>query len=1080
MSTHLYLAPAAAGKTAYSLDLARTTAQGLAAEPRIVVASHLQVRAARRRLAEMGGAIGVRVLTFDRLCEEVLNAAGEIYTTLSEPVQYRLLRALLDSTLPVGGSLDLSSSPLPAGGGTEERSLRHYAPLINRPGFVQVLQRLIGELKAACIHPDDFARAVRAMGGEPRLAELAQIYGAYQGRLQAQRWADRAGMGWLAVEVLRERAPHVAQDWPLLAVDGFDSFTPVQVALLNVLGGRVNNVIITLTWNPSGEVRSLAHRRFARTQRDLEDALHLHAEPLPPLSDLGGLQRPPRSFALEHLERQLFRPAVARVDGAGAVELIEAPDRPAEVRAALRWLKARLRLEGCRPAEIALLARNLTPYRPFVQQTAAEFGLPVRLVAGLPLRANPAVAALLNLLNMILPGADGEPALPRRAVVEAWRSPYFDWSAPPDDSTGEPIGIQPGDADDLDTLARWGRVIGGQAQWFEAFDRQAGLAGELAEEEDRGWPAGLARGGAARTLQARFMRFVERLTPPAGSHSYREFVGWLEALIGEDTSAEDPSSLRVVARARAAAGPAIAERDLAALVALKDVLRGLVWAEEALHTPTVDLARFVTELSGAVDIASYNLPVQAGREEILVADVVQARGLPFRAVAVIGLAEGEFPATLREDPFLRDTDRRRLLDEFRLPLELSTEGAEAGFFYETVTRPSERLLLTRPRLADNGAPWQASPYWEEVRRLVASEPVRLTSENACRPAEVASWPELLESLTARSGNPEVRAWAQKTDPVRMGGAAAAVQVLHARRPGARAGPFDGELSALAGSFAARFGPRRTWSATRLEAYRNCPFSFFVTYVLGLEPREEPSEGLDARQLGNIYHHIFERLYASVKDPADVAKLLDALPTVAGAVLEAAPRAEGFRVTAWWEQTRTEITTNVERSVVALAALPGSYVPLAQETAFGGATALTVTREDDAFRLHGFIDRVDRAPDGRLRIIDYKTSGPWSFTAKAFAEGKKLQLPLYALAAEQALGLGRVADGFYWHVQQAKPSKFSLAGGTQAAIEAALGHAWAAVDGARAGEFVPAPPDDGCPDYCPAAGFCWHTRPRWGA
>ena len=189
MPTHLYLAPAAAGKTATILDLARTTAQGLAGEARVVVASHLQVRAARRRLAEMGGAIGVRFLTFDRLYAEILSAAAETYVELSEPVQYRLIRALLDSPL----------------------SLRHYAPIAGRAGFIQVLQRLIAELKAAGIHPNDFADAVRALGDEPRLAELAQIYAAYQARLGAQGWADRAGLGWLAVEALRERAPDAAR-----------------------------------------------------------------------------------------------------------------------------------------------------------------------------------------------------------------------------------------------------------------------------------------------------------------------------------------------------------------------------------------------------------------------------------------------------------------------------------------------------------------------------------------------------------------------------------------------------------------------------------------------------------------------------------------------------------------------------------------------------------------------------------------------------------------------------------------------------------------------------------------------------
>jgi ATP-dependent helicase/nuclease subunit A len=38
----------------------------------------------------------VRLLTFDRLYADCLLAAGEVYTELSEPVQYRLIRAIFD------------------------------------------------------------------------------------------------------------------------------------------------------------------------------------------------------------------------------------------------------------------------------------------------------------------------------------------------------------------------------------------------------------------------------------------------------------------------------------------------------------------------------------------------------------------------------------------------------------------------------------------------------------------------------------------------------------------------------------------------------------------------------------------------------------------------------------------------------------------------------------------------------------------------------------------------------------------------------------------------------------------------
>lgn len=63
----MYLAPAAAGKTTYLLNWARQAAQGLPGLTRICVPTGLQVWVWRRRLAESGGSLGVRVETFDQL-----------------------------------------------------------------------------------------------------------------------------------------------------------------------------------------------------------------------------------------------------------------------------------------------------------------------------------------------------------------------------------------------------------------------------------------------------------------------------------------------------------------------------------------------------------------------------------------------------------------------------------------------------------------------------------------------------------------------------------------------------------------------------------------------------------------------------------------------------------------------------------------------------------------------------------------------------------------------------------------------------------------------------------------------------
>ena len=85
-------------------------------------------------------------------------------------------------------------------------------------------------------------------------------------------------------------------------------------------------------------------------------------------------------------------------------------------------------------------------------------------------------------------------------------------------------------------------------------------------------------------------------------------------------------------------------------------------------------------------------------------------------MAILGLSEGEFPQRTKEDPFLSETDRT-ILQEQDLPIETKLHGDESTFFYQAVTRASERLLLSRPYLADDGQLWEPSPYWLQVWRM---------------------------------------------------------------------------------------------------------------------------------------------------------------------------------------------------------------------------------------------------------------------------------------------------------------------------------------------------------------------------
>jgi hypothetical protein len=290
-----------------------------------------------------------------------------------------------------------------------------------------------------------------------------------------------------------------------------------------------------------------------------------------------------------------------------------------------------------------------------------------------------------------------------------------------------------------------------------------------------------------------------------------------------------------------------------------------------------------------------------------------------------------------------------------------------------------------------------------------------------------------------------------------------IDALRARMSPKAAGIYEGELFDLS----ERFGAAHGWSASRLESYGTCPFEFFVAYGLGLEPRVEAEEGFDVRVLGSMLHKILEDVYSGA-----------ALTDAAQKVFANAPAEYGFRPTALWTQQQAELTRILEKTIEELSAASKGFTPHTMEARFGmGQPSLILKTSIGEIRLHGYIDRLDAAPDGTLRVIDYK-SGSAAISATHLKEGRRLQLPIYALAARDALGLGEVSSGFYWHIGAAEASSLKLEkfeGGVNGAFETAVAHVVNHVKGIRAGHFEPKPPEEGCPSYCPAIGFCWRYK-----
>jgi RecB family exonuclease len=313
----------------------------------------------------------------------------------------------------------------------------------------------------------------------------------------------------------------------------------------------------------------------------------------------------------------------------------------------------------------------------------------------------------------------------------------------------------------------------------------------------------------------------------------------------------------------------------------------------------------------------------------------------------------------------------------------------------------------------------------------------------------------------------------------------AQKVLRARRSKAINGPYEGFIPSVIPFINQRYSPSVTWSASRLESYSNCPHQFFVNNALELEARVLPKLGLDSTQLGTMLHKILELTYKNSADMTDLQSNLASLQESSQKQFSAVPKSLAYRPSALWEVEKVQFLEKLKNTICELAK-DANWVPFAFEKKFGleGEPPLEILTGDEKIVIRGLIDRVDKNSSGQLRVLDYKTGGS-HLGSGDLKDGYRLQLPIYAMAARDALHLGTPVDGIYWKILAAEPGSLKLASfntnglvGIDAAIQVVCEHLLRIISGIRAAEFPPQPPKGGCPSYCPAVQWCWRYEPGW--
>ncbi|WP_170109477.1 PD-(D/E)XK nuclease family protein [Melghirimyces profundicolus] len=869
----------------------------------------------------------------------------------------------------------------------EERAGFHYfGGMTARPGWLKKVEAWIGEVKRAGVRPARLKQLWEERGEKYR--ELALIYEAYQELLRIHGWVDHEEPYIQLCDALSRREGRGSLPDEVI-VEQFSDLTFMQQEVLVSLVTAGVEVSLHLAWDRD-------RPRLFRETAEVVERLRKRGFSL---KEMPRSKKIGKASPLFHLEERAFSSRPDPVSAEQRVEVISATDREQEVEQVVNRLKGWLKESQAPLSDAALVCNDPDVYVPLVTTALEAAGLPCEQGKIRDLRSHPLMQTLLGALDLRQGREESGPGL--------LESPYLPW------------------AGGRETQSRWiraWRLLGKPRTEAELNQRLETMRVQPILEAEE-WEG----------LRLLF-RWVEEIPLKATWREWLDlFPRWAGALKREEAWREmgrDPELLPTLAG------------ELDAWKQIDAVLEEwkAVFDASALGGRVVDLRSFTAQLEQAADRKEVRLsPGRRGGVHLLPPN--QVGGHRYKAVFMLGCAEGEWPRPVREDWLIPDSERRRLRrEEVGLATSAEQRSQRLVPFYRTARAATERLVLSYPALKPDGKQQLPSPWLDELLSLFTKESVRWTISD---PGDLlpARWEDCLtlsrglekaiEVLNRPAEGSDEAVYAlevvrryQREHPAQHRRLAERIRVERLRWGGGYS-PFDGVLdpSPLQREVG-RSIREQVWSATSLNGLIQCRFHFLAGWIWNVSPREPVEKGLSPLERGDLLHRILWRFWNHYRnhpfDPGRAEEIREHLLAVAErAFAEAAEegdweRRDPFRFRIETHRIRQQLLHFLAHEIQWRQKVREGLTPRFLELGFGmpvegevdpetrTAPAEVRLGDDRVIRVRGKVDRVDMDADGHYAIYDYK-SGSAPKTEEILA-GLQLQLLLYLWVLQEAFGL----------------------------------------------------------------------------
>lgn len=913
---------------------------------------------------------------------ELLSNCGNSFGRYCEVLNFKTLsnRVFESYGKPSGNILDEPerSVLLYKAANSVKSSLVYYGRFIGKADFTDSFLGIIDELKSQNIPFEDIKNALSLIDKNSvlykKLHDIALIGEAYfafcaQNALDTSDILTVLAQKLADTDFLKDRTVYI---------DGFASFSPQEYMTIRQIIKKCDNVYMTLCLSDIFEKAG---------SFDTEDYFVLQSEPfniplqtgliLRKIASEEGIEikaiktdSDPQynSKTIAELEKFLANePADSTLQSNdGGVKIISCANAVSECEVAAAFIRKTVSDLGFRYNEIALISYDFDSYEKILPEIFRKYDIPISIGSKRGMIENPIPNVLLNSLSTAIYN------YPKREFLSYIKSGF--------------TNISDADADTLENYLKVWNISGLQIVKRDDFTFNPAGLGELFTEELKDKLAEINE--VRRNAIAPLEKLRKGLQKSKKIGDYIKYLcDFSDEIMLKDKVLAKIQKLMTDGNLELAEEYRQIWEKLVSLLANVNKVLGDCYADEVEF---LSILKLMMSKYSIASIPAYLDSVTAGD-----ASRIQVRGV--KCTVILGMNDGVIPSKRAERGIFTSVEREKLKD-FGLgfiPHGIKDALEQQHSFYNAATSPTYQLLLTYKRVGSDASDSLPSSYISQI----SSSNLGIAVERDCDiPINDFSWSaeKLIELF------PTERKDIYDQDQIRK--LIDDSPEINRKFNLAKAANFDSHRKIQdAKTIQEAYGKEITLSASKIDKYNQCRFSYFAEYALKIKPLQKAE--FDALKTGIFVHYMLEKIISEVYGKHggkwDEVLIESLIKTYSAKFLE-----DEFN-SALDESSRIYyLILHQSRIVfkVACAVLKGlessSFKPVDNELIISDGGAVKPLRfpvdSNHFVKVVGKIDRVDLYKDEKgsyIRIVDYKT-GSKNLNLNKVANGLDMQMFVY--------------------------------------------------------------------------------------